>query len=651
MRSKKTTQQITLISLVLGSVLLLAVNLLGQKFFKSTRLDFTDGKLYTLSQGTRNILKNIDEPVTLRLFLSKHAIASVPGFSDFATRVNELLQEYKRVAGSRLKLQIIDPEPFSENEDRAVGYGLQGAPLDADTSIYFGLVGTNSLEDQQVIPFFAQERERLLEHDVTKLIYQLANPKKPVVGLMSSLPIDGGRPNQQAMMMGQLPPPWVILEQMRQLFDVRSIDLATETIDEEVDVLMLVHPKNLNDRTLYAIDQFVLRGGRLLLFIDEYAEADQSGQMPGMPPMGLAGKSDLGALGNAWGIELAQNKVAGDLALGTRVQTNINNRNTVVDYPVWMTITPQQMDGEDLVTAQTENLFFATPGVLQVAEKEGLTIQPLVQTTPNAARIDTASIGPGKDLNELLRRYQPTGQPLLLAVRLTGDINTAFPNGKPAVQEQNQNENQGEEEKAGDVVESDSKEHLTKTSQPANIIVIADTDLLQDRFWVQAQNFLGSRMLIPTSGNGNFVINALDNLLGNADLISVRSRGSYNKPFTLVQKIRQEAELKFREKEQELLDKLSSAEQKLVELDQQKGADEGLLLNEAQQQEIARFRSDQIKIRKELRSVRHELHKDEESLDAWIKFANIGLMPIVVGIGGILIGMFKLRRRRRVVVR
>ncbi len=638
------TRILTISGLIVGVVILLAVNIIGNSVFQSARLDLTQNKLFTLSDGTRNILSDLDEPVTLRLFLSRAAVTRLPGINSYANRVREMLQEYERAAHGNIDLEIIDPEPFSEQEDRAVGYGLQGVPLDdLNTVLYFGLVGTSSTDDEQVIPFFAVDREEFLEYDLTKLVHQLANPKLPVVGLISSLPIAGGmNPNAMSMQgMQGMQPPWTIVEQMRQLFDVRSIELQETSIPDDVDVLMLVHPKELNNQLLYAIDQFTLGGGRALVFVDPYAETDQAGSALGM---GGNNASNLDVLFKQWGVDLPTANVVGDLQTAARVQTTSDSRAVVIEYPVWMQVQPDQINSDDIVTADIGDLMFASAGQLAANNEAGTQITPLVQTTPNAAEVNKANLGFGGDPQKILREYQPGGTALNLAVRVTGQIKTAFPDGAPAAQAPT--DETDSEELEEEKTKTQDAEHLTESKEDVNLVVVADTDFLQDRFWVQVQNFLGSRMAIPTAGNGSFVINALDNLVGSNDLISVRSRGSYSRPFTLVQAIRQDAELRFRQTEQRLLDELTATEQKLVELDQQKGGNENLILSAEQQQEIERFREEKVRIREDLRNVRHELQKDIERVASVTKFANIGLMPLIIGIGAMLFGMFKLGRRK-----
>ncbi len=632
--------------MVLALVLLFAVNLFSNAAFTSARVDLTENSLYTLTAGTNNILNNLEEPITLRLFLSQREATRLPGIATYTQRVRELLKQYERQANGQIRLSIVDPEPFSEEEDRAVGYGVHGIPLDeSGTQFYFGLVGTNSTDDEEVIPIFSIDREQLLEHDLTKLIYQLSNTEPSTIGLLSTLPLDGGMPSMQAMAQG-MPQPWVVLEQMRQLFNVTTIDADTRIIPQDIGVLMIVHPKQLPMTTLYAIDQFVLRGGRVLAFIDPNAEVDRN---PGMMGMGSPpGSSDLQPLLDAWGVQLTSDKVAGDLSIAHRVRYGQGQNQGVVDYPIWMNVPAEQNNPDDVVTAQLGNLVFASPGILRDIDKDGIAISPLVQTTQNAMQFDVAQLRFLTDPTTLLVGYQPGGEELNLAVRISGKVETAFKDGPPAAEQEQENQADSNQPPQDAIeVEAPLPAHLSASNKDVNLIVVADSDMLSDEFWVQVQNFLGNRLFIPSAANGDFVINSLESLLGSNDLISVRSRGQFSRPFTKVAEIQQAAEIKFRQKEQELLSSLQETENKLIELERGNQNDQQLILSAEQEQEIARFREQKIRIRKDLRDVRHQLHQDIERLESAAKFFNIGFMPLLVGIGGLLIGLSQSRRRKR----
>ncbi|MDH3690545.1 MAG: Gldg family protein [Gammaproteobacteria bacterium] len=621
--------------LILAAVLLLAVNVVSNNALSSARIDLTENELYTLSIGTKNVLEQIEEPISLRLFLTEEAATRLPVIGSYANRVRELLDEYQRYSNGKLLVTLIDPEPFSEDEDRAVSFGLQGIPLgDGNSILYFGLVGTNSLDDQEVISFFSIEREQFLEYDLTKLIYQLANPKQMVVGLMSSLPVDGGvQPG------GGFSRPWMVIEQLRQLFEVRTIAMDVEQIDEEVNVLVLVHPKALSESASYAVEQFVLAGGRAVVFVDPYAEADQTGGFAGAPG---GSSSEFDDLLNAWGLDLVPGKVAGDLRLALTVRAAQDARNPIVEYPVWMNIPPQLMDPDDIVTARLGDLVLATPGILTTRTEKTTEIKPLLTTSDNAMEIDSGGLGFDADLEDLLRRYQPGGKSLTLAVRVTGPVESIFPKGAPPAESGDVNDEDQLTEQTNDT----PRVHLASSQEDVNLIVVADTDLLQDQFWVTVQNFLGTEIALPQAANGAFVVNAVDNLTGSNDLISVRNRGNFARPFDRVQEIRQDAELRFRAKEQDLLNRLDQTEQRLVSLESGKTEKDTLILSEAQQQEITKFREEKVQIRKDLRDVRHRLDQDIQRLETTLKFVNIGLVPILIVLSGMAVSAWQVRRRK-----
>jgi ABC-type uncharacterized transport system involved in gliding motility auxiliary subunit len=629
--------------IALAAVLFGAFNMMSSAALRSARFDLTDHKLYTLSDGTNNVLSNLAEPITLRFYLSKKLATGLPGIKGYATRVQEMLEEYAQVAGNQLVLQVMDPEPFSEEEDRAVAYGLQGIPLDnGSTQFYFGLAGTSSTDELEVIPFFQPEREEFLEYDVTKMIHTLANPKKKVLGLMSSLPIDGAgaMPIMQQRGGSQ---PWLIVTHIEQMFEIKKIESTASTIPEEVSVLMVVHPKTLGDPTLYAIDQFVLHGGHAMIFVDPLAESDSGGGNP-MNPMGGGGprNSDLPRLFEAWGLEMVKGKVLGDLPLAKKVQMQQQARMQVVDYPVWVDFRQEHFSQDDIVTAQVPAITMASAGILQKKGDVGTELTPLIQSDEAAMKIDASLLSFMPDLGAILRSYKPEGEKMMVAARVTGKVKTAFPDGQPKEPAKDG------EAKAAPPIESDenpSRPHVSESKDPINVIVVADTDILQDKFWAQVQNFFGQRIGIPTSGNGTFVTNALDNLTGSNDLISVRSRAGYSRPFTLLRALQQDAEQQFRQKEQALQERLKATEGKLQELQSQKSEGNTMIMSAEQQKAMATFRQDLVQVRKELRSVQHELGKNIESVESWVKFINIGLVPILIGMVAVWMSSSRLRKK------
>jgi ABC-type uncharacterized transport system involved in gliding motility auxiliary subunit len=612
--------------LVVAAVLLLVINLFSGLIFKGIKVDMTANKLYTLSDGTRNILRNIDEPITLRFYFSEKLFNDMPVVANYGQRVRELLEEYASLSDGKIKLIIENPEPFSDTEEQAVKFGMQGVPMDASgTNAYFGLAGTNAVDDLKVIPFFQPAKEDALEYDVSKLVYGLANPKRPVVGLLAGLPLVAGASRAHPLL-GKQEKDWFIIPHLRQSFDVRELKQEIERVPDKVDVLMIVHPKDLPEKTLFAIDQYVLAGGRALVFVDPLSEADTSMPMPESPEDGYVEavwNSDLPRLLDAWGVRLAPEAIAADRRAATAVTTA---RGTTVDYVAWLTLRQDEFSSEDFVARDLQSVVMATPGHLIANPDSDTQFSPLIQTSDQAMQLEAASVKVSPGPTYFLQTYQPGGAPLVLAARISGEAKTAFPDGVEGV---------------------DTEERLTKSSQPINVIVVADTDLLDDRFWVDFQDFYGRRVATTRADNGTFIVNMLDNLSGSNDLIGLRSRGRSARPFDKVAALKEEAEQEFRSKELALQARLSETSHKIAEMQRQKEGEDALILSAEQREELKKFKTEQIKTRKELRNVQHGLTKSIEQLGIWLKVMNIGLIPTLVIIMATVLGVIRMRRMRK----
>lgn len=381
-----------------------------------------------------------------------------------------------------------------------------------------------------------------------------------------------------------------------------------------------------------------------MIFVDPLAESDRGGGNP-MNPMGGGGpgNSDLPKLFDAWGLEMVKGKVLGDLPLAKKVQIQQQARMQVVDYPVWVDFRQEHFSADDIVTAQVPAITMASAGILQKKGDVGTELTPLIQSDEAAMKIDASTLSFMPDLGSILSSYKPEGEKLIVAARVTGKVKTAFPDGKPV-----EPAKEGEASPAPpNDVKGTPKPHVAESQDPINVIVVADTDILQDKFWAQVQNFFGQRIGIPTSGNGTFVTNALDNLTGSNDLISVRSRAGYSRPFTLLRALQQDAEQQFRQKEQALQDRLKETERKLQELQSQKAEGSAMIMSAEQQKAMATFRQDLVQVRKELRNVQHELGKNIESVESWVKFINIGLVPVLIGIVGVWISSSRMRKKSK----
>jgi ABC-type uncharacterized transport system involved in gliding motility auxiliary subunit len=621
-------------------LMLVAVNIVAGRFL-TARLDLTGERLYTLSRGTRQTLARIDEPITLRFYYSTRLGDSVPAYGVYAQRVRELLDEYVAAAKGKLRLEIHNPQPFSDVEDRAVAFGLQAVPLDQQgEQVFFGLAGTNSTDDQQIVAFFAPDRERLLEYDLTRLVHNLAVPKRTVVGLVSSLPLEG---DTMAAMRGRPTRPLAIIDQLRQLDRIETIGADLEAVPPDIDVLMLVHPQNLPDKTLFAIDQFVLKGGKALVFVDPYSEL-QAGErtQPGMPA-----DSDLEPLFKKWGLRLLPNTVAGDRQNAMRVAVSAGGgRAQAMDYIAWLKLRDSDINHDDVITADLKQLAMGSAGILEPVEGATTKLEPLVATSPDATKIPVDKVAPLPDVAGLLTGFKSDHTRYTLAARISGPVETAFPDGppKPAPAKPDEPAKPAEQPKPADA--APPPDFLRQSAQPINVVVVADTDMLDDRFWADTRDFFGRRVTVPFANNADFVANAIEVLAGGEDLVDLRSRGSSARPFTVVEEIQRAADERYAAEQRALQDKLKQTQQKLRELTGNDPANPAALSPE-QARAIDEFRAEMVATRQQLRAVQAALRQDIEWLKAILEFCDIALVPILVAIAAVVLGALRLRRRRR----
>jgi ABC-type uncharacterized transport system involved in gliding motility auxiliary subunit len=637
-------------SLAAAFILFVAVNVIAEQTLRGTRIDLTARHLYTLAPGSKTVLAKIDEPITLRFYYTPRLGEAAPPYGIYAERVREMLEQYAALAAGKIKLEFIDPEPFSAEEDRAVAFGLQGVPLaQGGDQVYFGLAATNATDDQQTIGFFQPERERFLEYDLTKLIYSLAFPKKTVVGLISSLPLQG---DFMAAMRGQPLQPYTIYEQMRQLYEIRDLQPNIDRVPDGVDVLMLVHPQKLEDKTLYAIDQFVLKGGKALVFVDPYSEAEAAKSNPQtqMAAGPEANASNLPKLFSAWGLEMIPDKVAGDRQDARRVNAGSSASPHAVDYVAWLALDADNVDRDDPITGDLTQLNFASAGILQPKDGAKTKFTPLIFTTPQSEEIPAEKIQGFPDLEGLLNDFKASGKALTLAARITGPAETAFPDGPPKPPAEPKpapatDPAPADKDKAADPLPAQVK----SATQPINVIAVADTDMLSDRFWVDVQDFVGQRIAVPNANNGDFVTNAIDALSGGDDLIGLRTRGTGVRPFTLVQSIQRAADERYQATEKDLQQKLKDTQDKIKGLS---GRDTGGAAGAnapavEQAQTLDNFRTAMLQIRRQLREVQLALRRDIDRLREETEFFDIAFIPILVGIAAIVLGVVRMNRRRR----
>jgi len=607
-------------ALVVLAALFVAVMLLVNVAFRGARADLTQNHLYTLSDGTKKIIGSLDEPINLYLYFSDKGTQDLPQLRTYYTRVREMLEEMASRSGGKIKLDLIDPLPFSEDEDRASSLGLQSVPVgNSGEKIFFGLAGTNSTNGQSSIPFFQPDKESFLEYDIAKLIHELSMAKKPVVGLLSSLPIAAGFDPATR----QMREPWAVDQQWAQLFEMRPLQAASlKTIDKDIGVLVVVHPKQLSDDAQYAIDQFVLRGGHLLVFVDPDAELDDTVQDPNNPMAAMMSdkSSDLPKLFKAWGIEYDPKKVVLDRTRALPI--SMGEGTAPVRHPAILGFTAEDLNHDEVTTANLDSINMSTAGYFELSkDMKDEKLTPLIQTTGDATTVPIDRVKMLPDPSALYTDYKPGGDHLIVAARLSGKFKTAFPERK-------------------------EEGSLAESKDDGEIILVADTDILSDRMWVQVRPFFGQKLMNAFANNGDFAVNSLDNMAGSSDLISVRGRATSQRPFTTVEVLKRNADERFRAKEQELQKELSDTERKLTELQSAKSKDEAQILSPEQKSELDNFLKRKLEIRKELRQVRRQLDAEIESLGTRLKLVNIVLMPLLVTLAALAFAWWRNQRRR-----
>ncbi|HEX4365670.1 MAG TPA: Gldg family protein [Rhodopila sp.] len=627
----------SILGVVAVAAIAIGINMFADARLTTAQLDLTQGKIYTLSPGTRQVLRDLKEPVTLRLFYSRQLGSTVPTYGSYADHVREMLRDYASLSKGKVKLEFYDPEPFSGTEDRAMAYGLQGVPLDQSGSqIYFGLAGTNLEDDERTIPFFQADRERFLEYDLTKLVYELSNPKRPVVGVMSSLPLDGD-PRQMMMTQGRGPggQPYAASVLLRQTNTIKTVPTDAQVIDPDIQVLLVAEAQHLSPATLYAIDQFVMRGGKLMAMVDPWSEAMAAVPSPtGMPPDDT--HSDLKKLFDAWGIECDPTKVVGDLTGAWRVRSDSGGRQGAVNYVAWFNIR-DGINHDDPATADLQQVTVASSGFLSKAPKASIDFTPLLTSSAQSGLIPLDELKM-PDPAKVLAGFKVEGGPRVIAARVHGVLKSAFSGPPPLA--------------AGQKRPANFPAYEAHTDGAANMVVVADSDILDDRFWVHMSDFFGQRTATPFSDNGPFVANLVGTLAGGDALIGLRARGDTNRPFTLVAAMQNRAEAKFRQTQQALQQHLDDVEKQLRTLrsgGMQSGdkAKTDAVITPQQSAAIDAARRDVLQTRRKLRAVQLELNRDISTLEDEMRVFTIVLVPALLAALAIAMGIVQRRRRAR----
>lgn len=614
-----------------------SLTLMTSRWLEPERFDLTADGLYTLSPGTRQIIDNAHRPLWLTLYFSQHATKDLPQLRSYEQRVGEMLQEMVARSHGRIHLQIVDPVPYSDEEASAEGNGL--TPMSGGSNgerIFFGLAGSThptssdsasdftadgskaintdgKITDRTLpIPFFDPQRETFLEYDIAKLLYQLSELEKPRIGIISGLPVMGD-PIQGTQA-------WAVMRQLQQLFDVQVLDTdKLKHIDKSIQVLLLIHPKNLSTDVQYALDQYVLSGGHLAVFVDPFAESDPTPLVDNTLAATNNHSSNLPRLFADWGVAFSPDQVVLDRARALPIELAGVN----LAHPAMLGLGTQELNRDDVVTASLQRVNLSTAGHFDLLPNANTRLIPLMQSTPDAEVVPTQRvIDASNNPSSLLQGYQPQNQNYVIAARLRGPFVSAFP-------------------------EFAKRQGYVATSSPnTEVILVADTDLLTDRLWVETQDFLGQPLPSAFANNGDFISNLVDNLSGSSALLSIRGRSSSQRPFTRVEALKHAADRKFLQKEQELKSELADTKQRLDELQPAKGAQDTSTSSE-QKQEIEQFLQRELAISKELRDVQHQLNAEIDALGTRLKVINIVLIPTLITLLGLLYGWRRTRGNRR----
>ena len=606
------------LALPLLALLTMALLYASSHLLKGVSFDLTENKIHTLSEGTLKIIRSIKEPVTLTLYYSETAARDLPQFRVYSQRVREMLESISEKSDGKIIFRVIDPEPYSEAEDAAMAAGLQSIPLgNAGTGFYFGLVATGSNDKTLLMPFIDPGKEAFLEYDLAKLLGSLNEREQPVLAMLSSL-LTG--PSVNALT-GQPSLGWVVDRRLSERYELRRLPPDTELIEKDVDVLMLIHPRNIPEPTLYAIDQFVLRGGHLLVFVDPNAESDSANAYS---PDGsvTTSASDLGPLFKAWGIDYDPRMVV----LDSQNALQVGEADEVPQYHLEVLgLSSDYFNEKDVVAADLEKLNFSSVGAINATEQSPLKLEPLVQSSTRSGLMDSRTVKRAENTPDALReKFKPSGEAFVLAARFTGNLKSAF-------------------------AEKSAPDQIMSSVRPAQIIVVADADVLSDRMWVIEQNILGSTVFNDIANNGDFAVNLVDNLAGDSNLISLRTRTVSSRPFERLEKIQRSAELRFHYKQNKLQAELNTLNLQLSQIQSRDPAASAASVTNAQKADIAKYQKRKAGIRSELRQVQHQLNRDIEKLVNRLKLINIFLMPSLVAFCALFIGLRRRLHRRSLV--
>ena len=605
--AKLSKTKLSWLALVLGAIILFAVNMIGWESLKLYRLDVTENKLYTLSDSTRKVIADVDDPITLKFYYTDALGARAPSYGLYADRVQALLAHYSSLSNGRIVFQKISPEPFSDEEDRAVAAGLTAIPLGTTQEKgYLALVGSNSTDDEDVIPFMSLQRSAFLEYDLTRMVHKLSKPARKTIGLVTGLDMTGAMgPN------GKPIPPWLIMAQMEEFFNVRTIASDAKEVLDNIDILMIVAPKKLSDELAYSIDQFALSGKPVVVFADPFSELN-----PRNPTALQKDGANFRKLLSGWGADIVSDKVVADPQNSRRIQFNSATNPVIVNYIVWMSYGDKVFDKNAPVFSRVKRLVMATPGAISHNMKAGTNLHPLITTGSDTAMLSTDLMVP-PDPVKLLNGYLSDNKKKILAARLSGSAKASF---------------EGKKTTDGKTTSDKTK---NETQGMINVVVVSDADMLFDSFWARAGNSGGQRVVIPTANNQDLLLNILENMSGGAALSGLRGRGIENRPFTRVKNLQRRAEARYRKRERVLSDNLKQAQKKLTEI-QARASNDQAILSDEDKEAIAKIRQEVVAVRRDLRDVQRSLNQDIERLEWRVQMVNTIGVPLIILLGALI---------------
>ncbi len=594
------------------------------------RFDMTADKIYTLSPGSAAILSKLDTPVEIRFYCSQR-VNSMPMFlKNYAQRVEDLLSEYAKNSRGKITIKKYDPEPDSDAEDSASLDGVEGQMLNTGEKIFMGLA-VSCLDAKTALPFLAPNREKQLEYDVTRAISQVITSEKPVVGIMSPLPVFGMMNPMMMQMGGGRQEPWFLVGELKKDYTVRQVEMTADKIDDDIKVLVLVYPRDITEKAQFAIDQFVLRGGKLLAFVDPLCYFDDRGAQNNPMQRNLNSGASLDKLFKAWGVEFDKAKVVADLNFSTR----LNQNGRAVAVPAVLSLNGEGVDAEDVATSQIDSMVLPFGGVFAGAPAEGLKKTVLLKTTTQSQLIEKMMAEFSGE--QTSKDFVASGKEQALAIRLMGKFKTAFPDGQPKEVADAKKEDKKDEK-------TDASAALKESKTDGVVVLVGDCDMLFDQVCVSVQNFLGQRIAQPLNQNLDFLQNVVDQLAGDSNLIGTRSRASMTRPFTLVKKMETEANDRYRNKIKELEKVLAETQQKINEKQAKKEGGQRFILSPEQQADIQKFRQEEARIKRELKKERKNLRQDVEALQTRLEWINIAGMPFFVMAAGLTLAVIKRKK-------